>query len=278
MLVTFPHPIWSISSGEQTVAELVFGAAALVSLIYCVNVARRQQKLWPLFAFGGAALTITYEPFNNLLGHCAYPLIGQDTAINFVGQKVPLYILFVYMFYFAVPATWLTQRFDAGITTRQLAKYYGVAVVLCAAFEPFFVSQYWWRYTGHQPLNMTGLPMWWWFVNPMCVFAQAAVYHLLKRHVLRSDLGSAIFVLIGPLSVFATHGSAAVPLYIGINAHNMGFAVAGTFGAIAIAFMYMWIIGRAVTVSEPATVAAAARREPVPARVAAPSTAEPLGV
>ena len=44
---------------------------------------------------GGAALTITYEPFNNLLGHCAYPLIGQNTVINMVGQRIPLYILFV---------------------------------------------------------------------------------------------------------------------------------------------------------------------------------------
>jgi hypothetical protein len=31
-------------------------------------------------AFIGAWLTISYEPFNNLLGHCAYPLIGQHTA------------------------------------------------------------------------------------------------------------------------------------------------------------------------------------------------------
>ena len=48
--MTFPHPIWSISSGEQTTAELVFGAAALLSLIYCVAVARRERKLWPVFA------------------------------------------------------------------------------------------------------------------------------------------------------------------------------------------------------------------------------------
>src|SRR3977135_3605746 len=109
--MTFPHPVWAISSGEQTIAEVVFGLAALGTLIYCIAVARRTHRLGPLFAFGGAGLTITYEPFNNLLGHCAYPLIGQHTAVNFVGQKVPVYILFVYMFYFAAPSVWLTPRF-----------------------------------------------------------------------------------------------------------------------------------------------------------------------
>jgi hypothetical protein len=200
-------------------------------------------------------------------------------VINFVGQKIPLFILFVYMFYFAAPTVWLVQRFEAGITMRQLTKYFGVAVVLCAAFEPLFISQHWWRYTGQQPLNMTGLPLWWWFVNPMCVFANAAVFHLLKRHVFTSDRQSALFIVLGPLSVFATHGSAAVPLYIGINSHSMALAVVGTFGSVAIALMYMWIVGRAVTVPERVRglVPAPAPSEQLrPARV--PRPAEPLGV
>jgi hypothetical protein len=264
MGVTFPHPLWSISSYQQTAAEVTFGLVALISLAYCIAVARRERKLWPLFVFGGAALTITYEPFNNLLGHCAYPLLGQHTAIDFVGQKIPLYILFVYAFYFSVPVVWLMQRFEAGITMRQLAKYFAVALVLCAAFEPFFITQDWWKYTGQQPLSFTGLPMWWWFVNPMSVFAVAGLLHLLKRHVLTDDRQTALLVVFGPLSVFAFHGSAAVPLYIGINAHSMTDAVIGTFGSIAIAITYMWIVARAVTVpalaAQPACVRAATDR------------------
>ena len=180
------------------------------------------------------------------------------------------------MFYFAVPAVWLVQRFDAGVTARQLAKYYAVGVVLCAAFEPFFVSQWWWRYTGHQPLNMTGLPMWWWFLNPMCVFGQAATYHLLRRNAFRTDWETALFVVIGPLSVFALHGSAAVPLYMGINAHNIGYAVLGSFGSIAIALMYMWIIRRVVTV--PGVVAAAVPDRVAVGPVVTSRPAEPVGV
>jgi len=276
--MTFPHPLWSIDSYQQTWAEVAFGLAALLTLVYCFSVARKRGESWPLFVFLGAGLTITYEPFNNLLGHCAYPLIGQHTAINLVGQKIPFYILFVYMFYFAAPSVWLAQRFEAGISMRRLARYYAIAVVLCAAFEPFFVSQYWWRYTGHQPLNMTGLPMWWWFVNPMCVFGCGAIYHLMRKHVLTSDRQSVMFIVLGPLSVFATHGSAAVPLNIGINAHNMGYAVAGTFGSIALALMYMWIIGRLVTVPEPAMATAPAGEPGLAAELAGTRGRSPLAV
>src|SRR5438067_1705765 len=100
MAMTFPHPIWSIRSGHQLFAELLFGFVALATLAYCVRVAQRERRPWPLFLFAGAALTVTYEPFNNLLGHCAYPIVGQHMAIDFVGQRIPWYIVFVYAFYF----------------------------------------------------------------------------------------------------------------------------------------------------------------------------------
>jgi hypothetical protein len=82
--------------------------------------------------------------------------------------------------------------------------------------------------------------------------------------------------VLGPLSVFATHGSAAVPLNIGINAHSMALAVVGTFGSIAIALMYMWIISRAVTVPEPAMAPAVAWRSDAPPQAAVPRPAEPV--
>jgi hypothetical protein len=260
--MTFPHPIWSITSGAQLFAELLFGAVALATLVYCATVTRREGRIWPLAVFAGGALTVTYEPFNNLLGHCAYPLIGQHTAIDFLGQKIPWFIVFVYAFYFAAPITWLMTRYAAGITSRQLVRYYCVGVVICAAFEPAFTHAGDWKYTGVQPFNMTGLPMWWWFVNPMCLFAIAAILHLFKQHLLRADWESLVFILLVPLGCFATHGSASVPLFIGINAHSLALADVGTFGSIALALMYMGFVGRAVCI-------------PAEARAAAPSVPEP---
>jgi hypothetical protein len=272
--MTFPHPIWSISSGHQLFVELLFGGVALATLIYCATVARRTRHPWPLFLFGGAALTVTYEPFNNLLGHCAYPIVHQHMAIDFVGQRIPWYIVFVYAFYFGAPITWMMTRYEAGITKRQLVSYYAIAVVICAAFEPYFTHHGYWKYTGYQPLSWTGLPMWWWFVNPMCLFAIAAILHLLKRHVLKGAWESAVFILACPLGCFATHGSAAVPLNIGINAHSHALATVGSLGAIAIGLLYMGLVGRVVCVPEEAMAALPKRvREEASPPLAVPRTA-----
>lgn len=276
---TFDHPLWSIGSGEQLTAELLFGAAALAALVYCVRVSLRRGQKWPLFVFGGAALTVVYEPLNNLLGHCAYPEVGQHTYIDMFGRQIPLFIGFVYMFYFAAPVTWLMQRYEAGISARRLAKYYAVGVVLCAAFEPVFcngdIGLKWWHYYGdNQALAFTGLPMWWWFVNPMCVFANAYVFHLLRKHVLTSDAQTALFVPLGLLCVIAWHLTAGLPMYITIiGTDGKTLTTLATFGSIAIAGMYMWIIGRTVTVPE---AAPAAERAPDGRRVA--PRPEPLGV
>lgn len=256
--MTFPHPLWSITAGAQTFVEVLFGAVALATLAYCAILARREGKVWPLAVFGGAVLTTSYEPFNNLLGHCAYPIVGQHMAIDFVGQRIPWYIVFVYAFYFAAPITWLMTRYEAGVSARQLARYYAIGVVICGAFEPAFTHAGDWKYTGVQPFNMTGLPMWWWFVNPMCLFAIAAILHLVRKHLLRSDWESLVFVLLVPLGCFATHGSASVPLFIGINAHSLALADLGTFASIAIGLMYMAFVGRSVCAPQSAVAAAPA--------------------
>src|SRR5439155_20103865 len=114
--------------------------AGLAALIYCVVVARRERKLWPVCVFAGSALLVTYEPFNNFLGNCAYPTLGQHTFISYLGRDVPVYTWFIYMFYFSVAVPLLMKRFEAGVTMRQLWRYYGIAVLVCCAFEPLFIS------------------------------------------------------------------------------------------------------------------------------------------
>jgi hypothetical protein len=246
-------PIWGYSSGEQTVAELLFGGAALAALIYCIVVARRERKLWPVCVFAGSALLVTYEPLNNFLGNCTYPTEGQHTFISYLNRDVPVYTWFIYMFYFSVAVPFLMKRFEAGVTMRQLGRYYAIAVLACAAFEPLFVNSkvglHWWEYFGdNQALDVTGLPMWWWFANAMVVCAMAMIFHLLKTHVFTSDRQTLLFVPLAPLTLFAVHGSAAVPVYIATkSSEGTTWTTIATIATIAISALYMWLLGKAVT-------------------------------
>jgi hypothetical protein len=269
------YPIFSISSASQTTSELVFGGAALLSLVYCALMARRRREIWPLCVFGGSMLLITYEPINNFLGHCAYPTPGQHTMLSYLGQHVPWSTWFIYMFYFSVAVPFLMERFERGVTARQLARYYAVAVLICAAFEPVFANVHlgvrWWFYYGsNQALNFTGLPMFWWFANAMVVMVTAMIFHLLRRHLFDRDWQSLSFIVLEPLILIGVHGSAGMPYYIAVtSAHSKAVSTLGLLGSIAISLFYMVLFGKAVVVpagasatspaSEPDTAWPAAR-------------------
>ena len=246
-------PIWGYGSGEQLFAELLFGGAALATLVYCIVLARREAKLWPVCVFAGSALLVTYEPFNNFLGNCTYPTVDQHTVISYFGRDVPVYTWFIYMFYFSVAVPVLMRRFEQGVTMRRLWRYYGVGVLTCAAFEPLFISSAvgleWWRYFGdNQALDFSGMPMWWWFANAMVVCVTAMVFHLLRTHVLRSDRQTLLFVPLEPLILFAAHGSAAVPVYIAVKSSDgTTWTTLATVATIAISVLYVWLLGKTVT-------------------------------
>jgi hypothetical protein len=260
MSMSAAPPVFHASNNAETALNVVFGLAALITAAYCLNVARRRHALWALFVLGGAGLTVIYEPINNVLGHCFYP-VNQDTLITEFGRHIPYYIGFVYVFYFGIPVTWLMQRFEAGITSRQLTKYFSVAVVLCAAFEPYFTHKMLWYYYGpNQALDFTGLPMFWWFANPMCIFATAAIFHGLRRQVFTRPAQSALFLPLLPLAVFASHGSASVPVFIAINGDGgQGWVTVATLATIALALTYLWVIARTVCIRPGAGPAVNAR-------------------
>jgi hypothetical protein len=265
------YPVFSISSGAQTASELIFGGAALLALIYCIRLARRDHTIWPLTVFGGSMLLITYEPINNFLGHCAYPTPGQHTMLSYLGQHVPWSTWFIYMFYFSVAVPFVMQRLERGITMRTLWKYYAVAVVICAAFEPVFANVHlgvrWWFYYGNnQALNFTGLPMFWWFANAMVVLVTAMTFHLLKKHLFDRDWQALSFIVLEPLILIGVHGSAGIPYYVAItSAHSKGLSTLGLAGSIAISLFYMALFGKAVTVPA-AELAGAAAPAPQPDR------------
>jgi hypothetical protein len=250
-VITTP-PVWNASRTGQLALDVLFGAAALATLAYCLRAAYRERATWPLYVFVGASLCILYEPFNNVLAHCAYPA-NQTTELSALGRHIPLFIGFVYMFYFGIPVTWLMSRFAAGVTRRQLGTYYAIAVTACGAFEPIFAHQRMWRYYGpNQALDFTGMPMFWWFANAMCIFAIAAGLHGLRTHVLDRPRQHAVFALGVPLGLFAAHGSASIPVFIAMSGGaSRTWSTVASLATIALSLLYMRVIALAVCTDRP---------------------------
>lgn len=269
-----PRPNWELSFTHQLVANLLFGLVALAVLVWALHIYRTERKRYALFAFLGSGLCVFYEPVNNVLGHCTYPEIGQLTWIRTLNRAIPMYIGFVYFFYMCGPVLWLMRRMEQGITTRQWWRYYAIGAVACTSFELIPIQLEWWKYYGdNQALRVLGFPMWWWFVNPMTLFATATVIHLLRTHLIK-DRWSPLLVPLWPFVLPGVHAMAGLPIFTTLNTtENTVITALASVHSIGLAFMVVWICGRIVTVrpavpAAPAGVGDQPRREPMVAEVA----------
>jgi len=241
------QPDWSISATSSLAAELVFGVGALASMGYCVVVARREHKVWPYWVILGSMLTMLWEPFTDMLLDCGYPR-GPRMAVNLFGHDIPLYIFFVYVFYFAPAVAWLYLRLLQGVTQRQFWTYSGAMVLTCAAFEPAPIALGWWRYWGNQPLNFTGLPMHWWFTDATCIVAVPVAMYLIRKHLLSSDRQTWIFAPLMLMVVWASK-SVDIPLvWVMSNTESLPLRTLASLGSITLSVALMWGMGRAVGV------------------------------
>jgi hypothetical protein len=253
-----PYPVFDIGATESLIKYLIFGCLALATLAYCLVVARRQGKLWPVFVFAGSALLVTYEPFNNLLAQCAYPSAGageHDAMLTWFGQHVPWSTWLIYMFYFSFAVPQLVQRLDKGMTARQFVGFWAITAAICAAFEPAFAHTgglRWWYYYGeHQALDFTGMPMFWVVANSMVVVAMGVIFFLLKKYILTRDIQTIAFVPLAPLILFGVHGSAGMPVFVAISeGASELWSTAATLGSFAISFLYLWLMAKAVCVAK----------------------------
>jgi hypothetical protein len=251
-----PYPIIEISATASLIRYLLFGGVALATLVYCVVVARRQHKQWPLFVFAGSALLVVYEPFNNLLAQCAYPSAGaggHDAMLTWFHQHVPWAVWLIYIFYFSFAVPLLMQRLERGMTVRQFWGFWAVVAAVCWAFEPLFAHPKglrWWYYYGpSQALAFTGMPLFWVVANSMVVVAMGVIFYLLKKYILTRDIETILFVPLAPLILFGVHGSAGIPVCVAISEGASQFwSTMATFGSFAISFLYLWLMSRAVCV------------------------------
>jgi hypothetical protein len=221
----------------------------VAALGYCIWLARRERKIWPLMVWlCGAPMTL-WEPMQNIVTHVVYPEIGQHTAFVIYDRPMPVYLVLVYMCYFGLWVPLLMKKFEDGVSVRQVMKYYFITVVFAAAFEPIPVSVFgWWTYYGdNQPLKFFGIPIWWFFVNAMVIVGVAAVFAVLRRHVLTADWQTVVFVPGGLFVCGALHHSAGIPAYTAIGS---GWSIAVTVPlslvSCGLAVLWTYLLARLV--------------------------------
>jgi len=265
---------YSISAGSQLAAELTFGIGALLALVYCVWLARKERKIWPLMVWVGGGVMTLWEPMQNIVTNVVYPADGQHTAFEIYDLKMPVYLVLLYMTYMGLIIPWLMQRIEAGVTVGWLMKAYCAVVVFAAAFEPIPVYVMgWYQYYGdNQPLKFFGIPIWWFFVNAAVVVGMAMIFALVRKHVLTADWQSVVFIPAALLVCGGLHHSAGIPVYTAIGS-GWSSAVTIPMSLLSCGIAVVWVYLLARLVGTRPTLAAASIPTGVAGRADDPVTA-----
>lgn len=242
---------YAISAGSQLTAELVFGTGAVLALVYCAYLARKERKIWPLMVWLGGGVMTLWEPMQNIVTNVVYPADGQHTAFVIYDLKMPVYLVLLYMTYFGLTVPWIMRKIEAGVTVGWLMKVYFAMVAFAAAFEPVPVHLMgWYHYHGdNQPLEFFGIPIWWFFVNAMVIVGLSIIFAAVRKHVLTADWQSVVFVPASLLVCGGLHHSAGIPVYTAIGS---GWSIAVTIPmsliSCGLAVLWVYLLARLVAV------------------------------
>jgi hypothetical protein len=194
---------------------IIAGVIATIFVAVALWRALRHSDPILLFALIGGLLAMVLEPICNVLGLAYHPEIGQVAAFEALGRKMPLHILLIYPWYFGTYIWLLFRYLDRGMGRSGFWKVFGASAALAFFIEIVPVHVGLWTYYGPQPFQISGMPLWWYVVNPTGVIGAASISYLAVGKL--SGWQRWPIIVLVPIGAVAVHTGAAAPLYLGLN-------------------------------------------------------------
>ena len=230
--------------------EIIFGAGAIMALLFALKNWRDSNSPIMLFIFLGGTVTSLMEPYVDILGGCFHPIIGQHTAYELMGRPIPWWVVASYAAYFGGLGMVVYHFFTKGITMRSVFILFCVPVAVDILIEELMMLANLYYYYGQQPLILHKFPAWWGPCNAMGVYILVTVLALLKQHLhgwklllipLTFPVADAIGYTVGLPSMVVVHTT---------NVSSFVSALAG-FATYALTALYLLGIAYVIGVDSP---------------------------
>ena len=238
-------PIANMPQTFQMVSIFLWGAGVLAMAIYGIYIYKKEKTLYAIYALLGSMIAIPYEAFNNVLGHCLHPQVGQITAVTALDRPIPVWTMLAYAGYFAIPVVLLIELMikKGKFTPARWWSAFVIAIGGACAVELVFVKLGVWFYYGdNQPVKLFGtVPIWWGFVNASSILSVAVIVYCLHKFLLNKKTEWILLPLF-PMIVFVAHGSSSLPAWWAVTTSmNTVVTNIGALGSIIFAIMVVWI-------------------------------------
>ena len=243
-------PSVALPDGELTTLTILFGVFALCALAFCVTMAVRLKKAWPIFLFVGGGAACWYETLTDLLGRCVWAAPGDwPSLVNLFGFEMPLFYNFLYFFYFPIVQVSLIVALQRGMSFRTWIKLDLALAAGAAVFELYPVSQKWWWYYGEgHPLTVLDYPLYWAACADAAVMGGAAVIYMLRRNGFLPERYSFLMMALPACLTPMIHMAVVWPVHVAVsNSTNALLNTGPALVTVALAFTMSLLIGKVAT-------------------------------
>jgi hypothetical protein len=221
-------------TAQWVITSIQFIAAAVVT-VWVIHGRQGDLRIRLLVLLGGG-MSVLFEPLGDRLGFIWHASVGQWTLLHMYGHFVPIWMLAAYYWYCGGQTLFAVLRIRRGATSGELWRLYWIFLAMDAVLElPLLYISDIYTYFGNQPFwwpPYFPLPGWYFFLNALLPLTAArAVTYLLGLN--RPRYVWLIPVII-PMSLFATYGATAWPVWAALNS-DVSQTVMNACGALTIA-------------------------------------------
>ena len=234
----------------QVVSIILWGLGLIATIIYAVSVCKKEKVSYPIFVTLGSLISIPYEAFNNTLGHCLHPQIGQISIVHVFDRPIPLWTMFAFALYFATPTIYFIEQIRKGkMTSKRWWGVYGFLIAFALIVEFIFVKIGIWSYYGdNQPMKVLGVPIWWGFVNASSILSVTLIVYLLDKYLLKNNYTWLLLPLY-PMIVWTAHGGPSFPAFATVStSQSMTVTTIGSLLSILLSFLVVWLGARIIKI------------------------------
>lgn len=173
MFFDSPNPPFDavMPAGMQSVLLTLFAIGGGGFLMFSLWRAVATRSVIPVFVVVGSIAAILYEPLGDTLEMAWYPAVGQITGVTLWGRHTPLFIVLMFVTYFAAATTAFLFLAARGFTARLWWVFVIGSIVGQVVMEEVILAiGPAWIYYGPQPFRMIHFPAW--------IAVTAAVYQM----------------------------------------------------------------------------------------------------
>jgi hypothetical protein len=210
-------------------ADLQYGSLVFSGVVFAIvvsialwQVIVRREPLLLFCVFGGIAAVLV-EPVCDVIGMIYHPEIGQITAFEAIGRKIPWHVVLLLSWYYALFAWLLAGSVGKKMTRRGFWKLFFGLVVFSTVLEISPTQQGLWKYYGEQPFTISGMPLWWFVANAVSALAGGTLATIATRASTGWARWQVAFLM--PVGIAGAHLGVALPTYIAMNMGWTGWCI-----------------------------------------------------